>query len=194
MELFKSVVNVIVFDILGEIGKMLIAGLSAIALSVIGYSLILFGSGLLSVGNAMKLWEDPKMPERFRSIIATVTGDLFGGAWGMIQAGANMLLLMEMGVMLIFLGKGLSGVAIGVADILKATDNYNISDPSAGNYVPTIIKNVISSIGLAFGEIGKNGFVGKDGSIYDEDDVKKGVESVQGIGSILADIAEGLKG
>jgi hypothetical protein len=32
MELFKSVVNVIVFDILGEIGKMLIADNKAISI------------------------------------------------------------------------------------------------------------------------------------------------------------------
>ena len=99
-----------------------------------------------------------------------------------------------MGEILVNVAAGVKAFAEGTyTDINGNKVQIKPEDLKAGGFIFDNIKAIITSVAGVFGSLGakNSGFFGTDE--YDEDDVKSGIDAVQGMGGILSGVAEFLK-
>ena len=99
-----------------------------------------------------------------------------------------------MGEILVNVAAGVKAFAEGTyTDINGNKVQIKPEDLRAGGFIFDNIKAIITSVAGVFGSLGakNSGFFGTDE--YDEDDVKSGIDAVQGMGGILSGVAEFLK-
>jgi len=99
-----------------------------------------------------------------------------------------------MGEILVNVAAGVKAFAEGTyTDINGNKVQIKPEDLKPGGFIFDNIKAIITSVAGVFGSLGakNSGFFGTDE--YDEDDVKSGIDAVQGMGGILSGVAEFLK-
>lgn len=121
-------------------------------------------------------------------------GKDYGGGWfsdGDVKKGIDQV-------------KGIGNILSGVADglkVFKSLDSAGFKnedfDPKSDKGVMANIKKVINVIAETFAEIGKKGSWSTDENgrkkWYADESIKRGVESIKGLGSELSNLANGIK-
>jgi hypothetical protein len=192
------------FIILGS-GALIVASIALILLSV-------------GVGMFAKKYADPNV----QALFAPRLGYTVGGFFSEERTGSNfefaiesiarsfMLSPVQVGAMystapaLIMAGFALSSIADGISDFVKVIDKITDKDGLEG--VAKKISTTLTTVSQAFGAIGGEGggsskaakLFGFAGDIpgvagmYSPDAVKRGIESVSGMGNILVSVAKGI--